>query len=69
MKGAIEKAQEIVDQSPSDFIMRQQFENPANPGIYEKNTGPEIWVDTGGAIDILVCSVARGYYFWRCSLY
>ncbi|MGG2397398.1 cysteine synthase A [Pseudomonas sp. SH1-B] len=59
MKGAIEKANELVAANP-DYYLPQQFENPANPAIHEKTTGPEIWRDTDGAIDVLVAGVGTG---------
>ncbi|MEH3024315.1 MAG: cysteine synthase A [Pseudomonas oryzihabitans] len=60
MKGAIEKAQEIAESEPGRYFMPQQFDNPANPAIHEKTTGPEIWNDTDGAIDVLVAGVGTG---------
>lgn len=60
MKGAIEKATEIVESDPSKYFLPQQFNNPANPAIHEKTTGPEIWNDTDGAVDVLVAGVGTG---------
>ncbi|MBP8203002.1 MAG: cysteine synthase A [Pseudomonas sp.] len=60
MKGAIEKAAEIATSDTARYFMPQQFNNPANPAIHEKTTGPEIWNDTDGAIDVLVSGVGTG---------
>ncbi|BFM10812.1 cysteine synthase A [Simiduia litorea] len=60
MKGAIDKAAEIVATNTAAYFAPQQFSNPANPAIHEATTGPEIWQDTDGAIDILVAGVGTG---------
>jgi cysteine synthase A len=60
MKGAIERAEQMVASDPDHFVLLQQFKNPANPQIHFRTTGPEIWEDTEGGIDVLVSGVGTG---------
>lgn len=60
MKGAITRAEAIVATNPAKYVLLQQFSNPANPEIHERTTGPEIWQDTEGEVDVFIAGVGTG---------
>ena len=60
MKASIERAEQMVESDPQRYVLLQQFKNPANPEIHVKTTGPEIWDDTEGAVDVLVAGIGTG---------
>ncbi len=69
MAGSIAKAQEMVQSDPGRYVLLQQFDNPANPEIHFKTTGPEIWDDTDGKVDVLVSGVGTGGTITGASRY
>ena len=69
MSGAVRRAEEMAAADPGRWFMPNQFKNPANPAIHERTTGPEIWEDTGGAVDILVSGVGTGGTITGASRY
>jgi cysteine synthase A len=60
MKEAMAKAEQLAAAEPAKYLLMKQFENPANPAIHERTTGPEIWADTEGKVDVLVSGVGTG---------
>jgi cysteine synthase A len=60
MQGSIDRAEELVASDPKRYLMLQQFKNPANPEIHFRTTGPEIWEDTDGGVDVLVAGIGTG---------
>lgn len=69
MPGAMAKAEEIAASDPAKFFTPRQFSNPANPAIHEQTTGPEIWEDTDGNVDAIVCGVGTGGTFTGIARY
>jgi len=60
MGGAITEAEQLAESAPDKYLLLHQFKNPANPAIHEQTTGPEIWQDTDGEIDVLISGVGTG---------
>ncbi len=69
MSGAVRRAEETAQGDPGRWFLPHQFKNPANPAIHERTTGPEIWEDTGGAVDVLVSGVGTGGTITGASRY